>query len=130
MTDLDPAELSALLDGELDPARGREVEALIAADPVLSAEFEQLKRADQRLKSLAEPAAFRPQIRWPAPEVRPVPAWLAPCLAVIGLAWAVGKLAPAMALALGVNAAALALFIVCLAPFALREARSDRPLVA
>jgi anti-sigma factor RsiW len=130
MINLDPAELSALLDGELDPARARQIEAMIAADPVLSEEFEQLKQADNKLRSLAGAAAFHPRVRWPAPEVRPTPRWLGPCLAVIVLAWAVGKLAPAITLALAVNAAALLLFIACLAPLALREAQGRSASIA
>lgn len=124
MSDLDPAELSALLDGELDPARASAVEALIAADPVLAAEFDRLKRADQRLRALAADAAFPPRVRWPRPAPAPLPAWFAPCLGLVLLAWLAGKLAPAMALALAVNALALVVLIACLASLALREARA------
>lgn len=130
MTDLDPAELSALLDGELDPARACALEAIIAADPALAAQFQQLKRADQRLRSVAEAAAFRPDIRWPAAQAPALPPWLVASLAAAGAAWAIGKVAPAMILAFGVNAAALALFIACLATLAAREMRVGHTLSA
>jgi anti-sigma factor RsiW len=130
MSDLDPAELSALLDGELDPVRAREIEALIAADPALAAEFEQLKRMDGRLRSAASAAAFRPDIEWPAAEEPALPRWLVASLAAAAVAWAIGKVAPAMILAFGVNAAALALFIAILAPLAARELRAGRPQLA
>ena len=38
MSDFDRAKLSAFLDGELEPARAREVEALVAADPLAGGE--------------------------------------------------------------------------------------------
>lgn len=62
MKPVDPAELSALLDGELSPERSREVEAAIASDPELRAEWEQLRTLDARWRSAAATAAFRPQI--------------------------------------------------------------------
>jgi anti-sigma factor RsiW len=130
MSDFDPAELSALLDGELDPARARALEALIAADPAVAAQFEQLKRTDARLRSAASDVAFRPAIRLPMAEAEPaLPGWLVACLVAAAAAWAIGKMAPAMILAFGVNAAALALFIAFLAPFAAREMRAG-PLSA
>jgi anti-sigma factor RsiW len=94
MNDLDPAELSAFLDGELSPARAKEIEALIAADSGVRAAFEQLKRADQRLRSVAEAAAFRPEIHWPAPAGWRAESWLALPLVVVLLAWVTGKLGP------------------------------------
>jgi anti-sigma factor RsiW len=62
MKPVDPAELSALLDGELSPERSREVEAAIASDPELRTEWEQLRILDARWRSAAATAAFRPQI--------------------------------------------------------------------
>jgi anti-sigma factor RsiW len=126
MSDLDPAEMSALLDGELDPSRARQVEALIAADPALAAQFEQLKRADHGLRSLAEAAAFAPEVRLPAVETPAVPRWLGPCLALLVTAWTVGKVTPSMLLAFEINALALVLFVICLMPFALREVCDPR----
>jgi anti-sigma factor RsiW len=126
MKDWDPAELSALLDGELNSVRTKELEALIAADPGVRAEFERLELADRRLRAIVEAAVFRPELRWPkaAPAPRPARAWLALGFTVILLAWAAGKLAPTMTAALVVNAASLVLLLAGLAPFALREARS------
>ena len=64
MKKLHPAELSALLDGELDTHRAGEVEALIAADPKVHEEYEHLRRADRILKEVAQSEAFRPEVRW------------------------------------------------------------------
>jgi len=130
MNHLDSAELSALLDGELDPVRASEVEAMIAADPSVRAEFQRLQQADLHLRSIAEAAGFRPEVRWPAPASRLGGPWLILPLAVILLAWAAGKLAPGMTMALAVNAASLLLFLACLAPLALRDARSGAPVAA
>jgi len=120
MNDLNPAELSAYLDGELSSARTEEIEALIAADTRVRSAFDQLKRADQRLRSVAEAAAFRPEFRWPEPVRWPAESWLALPLVVVLLAWATGKLGPAVTTAI--------LFIACLAPLALREMRIGRPV--
>jgi len=81
---------------------------------------------DGRLRSAASAAAFRPDIRWPAPKEPALPAWLVASLAAAGGAWVIGKVAPTMILAFGVNAAALALFIALLAPVAARELREHR----
>ncbi len=43
MKAIDAAELSAYLDGELDPPRRAEVEKALASDAALRAEFEQLR---------------------------------------------------------------------------------------
>ncbi len=64
MTQIDPAELSALLDGELDKARAREVEAALAADPQMRAEYEALAVKDKRWRSAARGAAFAPRTRF------------------------------------------------------------------
>jgi anti-sigma factor RsiW len=63
MTRIDPAELSALLDGELPPERTAQVRAAIEADPALRAEYEQLCQSHAAWSEAAASAAFRPQLR-------------------------------------------------------------------
>lgn len=58
-------ELSALLDGELEPGRAREVEMQIAADPALRAEFEALSEEDAVCRAAAKAAVFSPEVRLP-----------------------------------------------------------------
>jgi anti-sigma factor RsiW len=60
---IDPAELSAHLDGELDPGRAREVEAALASSPALRGEFNTLVNADNSWRTAARTASFRPGIR-------------------------------------------------------------------
>jgi anti-sigma factor RsiW len=128
MSEPDPAELSAFLDGELDPIRAKQIEALLAADPEMRAAFEQLDLADRRLRSVAAAAAFRPRVRWPEPAEQPATRWLVLPLAAVLLAWAIGKLIPTtMTVSLVINAAALLLLVACLAPLAVREARAGEP---
>jgi anti-sigma factor RsiW len=55
-------ELSALIDGELDPPRSEEVRARINADPALRERFDALMLLDRRLSLAAEQAAFVPQL--------------------------------------------------------------------
>ncbi len=70
-----PEELSALLDGELDPQRECEVRAQLATDAALSDELESLRRLDARWRTAGAsarfaPATFRPrndlatEVRW------------------------------------------------------------------
>ncbi|MBE3099940.1 MAG: hypothetical protein IMZ44_22710 [Planctomycetes bacterium] len=63
MNGVDPAELSALLDGELPPDRAAQVRAAIEADPALRADYERLSRLDAAWSAAASSAAFRPQPR-------------------------------------------------------------------
>jgi anti-sigma factor RsiW len=68
-------ELSALLDGELDPRRAEEVRALIQADPALRAEFDALAQLDSRLSAAAAETAFTPEVSFPESETSGSPAW-------------------------------------------------------
>jgi anti-sigma factor RsiW len=61
MSPLDPAELSALLDGELSPARAEEVRCSIAADPALRAVYDRLVGQDAQWKAGAAQLTFQPQ---------------------------------------------------------------------
>jgi anti-sigma factor RsiW len=66
---IDPAELSALLDGELPPVRAAEVQAAIDADPHLAAAFHALGGDDLAWRRAAQTAAFQPA---PVPAAIPV----------------------------------------------------------
>jgi anti-sigma factor RsiW len=71
MTRVQPEELSALLDGELNPTRAREVETQIAADPELRGELQLLRETDARWRAAAATAAFQPALRLPDAAHRP-----------------------------------------------------------
>jgi len=62
MNPIDPAELSAFLDGELEAARAKEVASAIASDPALRTEFERLRKADTGWSAAARSAISRPTI--------------------------------------------------------------------
>jgi anti-sigma factor RsiW len=59
---IDPAELSALLDGELPATRAAEVRYALATGADLHQQFEQLTLLDARWQAAAESLAFRPQV--------------------------------------------------------------------
>ena len=65
MKPIEPAKLSGYLDGELERDRVREVEAALADDPSLRADYQALANADTAWKSAADLAAFGPNIRLP-----------------------------------------------------------------
>jgi anti-sigma factor RsiW len=82
MKPVEPEELSAFLDGELDPERSREIEMQIESDPVLRAEFDELARTDVLWRAAAATAAFEPRVHLPMAANRW--AWLAGFPALIG----------------------------------------------
>lgn len=53
-------ELSAYMDGEAPPARAREIEAALAADPDLRARLERLRRNDLNVKAAMDSLLERP----------------------------------------------------------------------
>jgi anti-sigma factor RsiW len=65
MKTIEPAELSAYLDGELNSDRASEVSAVIADDPTLRVAFDALATMDAAWKTAAKSAAFTPAIRLP-----------------------------------------------------------------
>ena len=62
MKPVDPAEVSALLDGELSPERAEQVRRAIAEDSELRCVFESLSAVHRDLTTCAVAARFRPQI--------------------------------------------------------------------
>lgn len=67
-------ELSALIDGELDPARAGEARSQLAHDPVLWARYERLLAVDGEWRQAAQTARFVPAINLPPEPARP--GWL------------------------------------------------------
>jgi len=65
MNPVQPEELSALLDGELDAARAAEVRAQIQMDPALRLEFEALSANDAAWRAAADSGAFVPAVSLP-----------------------------------------------------------------
>jgi anti-sigma factor RsiW len=63
MDPIDPAELSAYLDGELSAKRAEEVRAALARDPMLRKSYDQLAALDADCKSRAAAAMFRPRVQ-------------------------------------------------------------------
>ena len=128
MSDLDPAELSALLDGELNASRAAQVEAIIAADERVRAEYEMLGRADAGWRSMALGAAFRPRVRLPIPTQPALPAWAAALLFFIPIASIAGKLAGVMVTSFVLNGVALLVLIGCIVAAASFRNSSGKPV--
>jgi anti-sigma factor RsiW len=66
MQSIDPAELSAFLDGELPAERAAEVRAALAHDVTLRQSYEQLLALDADCKTQAAAAMFRPRVSFEA----------------------------------------------------------------
>jgi len=62
MKPIDPAEISALIDGELPAEHAEQVRRAIAEDPALRREYEEMVALDANLKAHAEAAVFRPRV--------------------------------------------------------------------
>jgi anti-sigma factor RsiW len=58
---IEPAELSGYMDGELHPARAREVAAALESSPALQSEFNRLVGADNSWRMAAREARFTPR---------------------------------------------------------------------
>jgi anti-sigma factor RsiW len=66
MKPIDPAEISALLDGELPVDRAEEVRRAIAEDPAIRLAYDQLAAMDADLTACAAAAVFHPRVSIPA----------------------------------------------------------------
>jgi anti-sigma factor RsiW len=123
MKPVDPAEISALLDGELPPQRAAEVRRAIAADAELAALHAQLSGLDRELMSLARACEFEPNVSL-AP-VRPISynsMWfVAMLLLSVRIAAKVLPFVPAV----GLQAAAFVLLSTCLVYWLMRTLRND-----
>lgn len=117
MTPVRPEELSALLDGELDPSRAREVRQQIDTDPALRWEFEELSAADASWRKAAAALAFTPRVELPIAREAAADStgWLPSLATATGLLILVRivlKLAGSEALMFGLPAMLLALLLV------------------
>ncbi len=65
MKEIESAELSAYLDGELDASRAEELETAMRNSPALQGEFRALQLADIRWQSAARSADFAPAVLTP-----------------------------------------------------------------
>jgi anti-sigma factor RsiW len=123
MKPVQPEELSALLDGELDSERAREVEMQIAADPQLRAEFDALSWADARWRAAAATAVFAPAVELPTRAGRA--SWIAFAAALTGglvCLRVAPKLVESLAFGFGLHAISFAALLAALAWLA----RADR----
>ena len=69
MKPVEPAELSAFLDGELSSVRASEVAAALASSSALRAQFDALAGMDAAWQSAADAARFAPQVQLSRNEV-------------------------------------------------------------
>ena len=76
MLPIDPAELSAFLDGELPAERADEVRVALARDAALRESFERLAALDADCKGRAAAAMFRPRVQL-TPRPAPGRYWMA-----------------------------------------------------
>jgi anti-sigma factor RsiW len=107
MTQIDPAELSGLLDGELPPARAAGLRAAIAADPALHAAFEALAKDDAKWRRAATAAQFVPALTLPARKALDSVAILAGVLLALVAVRVVSRLPDALAWELAAQAITL-----------------------
>ena len=73
MTPIEPFELSALLDGELDASRAEEVRWAMARDPALRRAFERFSALDADWRASAEGVMIEPAVTFtPRSHRRPI----------------------------------------------------------
>jgi hypothetical protein len=119
---IEPAELSAYLDGELDPGRAREVATALANDPKLRAEYEVLANSDKYWKSSAAAARFKPAVVFSSAQVfGTAPLYVVAVAALIALCVS-AKATDAVFLVLILHCIALTITL----PWVMRMAREDQ----
>jgi anti-sigma factor RsiW len=124
MKPIEPTELSAYIDGELDAGRAAEVRAALDMDASLRGQYAALMRADAHLRSVAAAAGttLHPRVRLPARKPASAGVWRAVPVLVIPAAWLIGKLTAAESLALAASAIAFLTLVVTVVRLALNEA--------
>jgi anti-sigma factor RsiW len=114
MTPIEAIEISAYLDGELSPTRAKELEAALANDPVLRAEFAALARQDRSWRATATSANFQPTVRLHQPsaglQTTSAPA-LASALIILIAVRVLPKLTDTLSWGLLLHGAALAVIV-------------------
>ncbi len=66
MRNIEPAELSAFMDGELSPQRAAEVSEEVQRNPDLKAELARLRDLDASCRAAGASATFTPNVTLPA----------------------------------------------------------------
>ncbi len=123
MKPVEPAELSAYLDGELEPARAREVQQALEHEPSLRAEFETLNRLDGAWRAAAGSAAFQPRVRLPrGAAASPTLLAGASAIAVLVALRVIPKLTDALGLGLLLHGIALSLILAWLVRLSRQDA--------
>jgi anti-sigma factor RsiW len=129
MKTIDPAELSALLDGELTPERACEVREEVERNPSLKTEFERLRCADADCRARASAAEFTPAVKLPAKHSSsPSASWVFIVVALAALR-VFSLMVPTDALGITLNSVAFAgilLWVVLLATRTNREPWTDK----
>ena len=97
MRPIEPEELSAFVDGELDAQRMREVEVAIANDPAVRRALETIADADSAWRLAAKSARFQPSVRLPTRSWLRSPALGGASVLVLLLIRVLPKLSDAMA---------------------------------
>jgi anti-sigma factor RsiW len=132
---VDPAELSALIDGELDAGRAADIRTAMDGDAQLRQQYEALRSVDARLHKIAAAVVLDAQFQLPANAAAHAAGVstgrFSLAVLVIIAAWAVGKLTAVMPLALVLSACALtALIVVLMAVVAQEEQRWHTQMTA
>ena len=109
MKPVDPAEVSALLDGELSAERAEQVHRAMTKDSELRCVFEELSAVHRDLTTCAVAARFQPQISLARSTSFPVVAVFG-FAAVVLILRVTAKLVP-LGVGVAIQAAALALFL-------------------
>ena len=117
-------EISALIDGELEPTRAAEVLSAVQRDPARHAEFQSLAEADRTWAGAAKSAQFMPAVVWDAlsPSPRLAHVWILAALALVAVA---GRLMPKL-LAMDLAPALMLHGVVLLAVIAVAVSISGR----
>jgi hypothetical protein len=127
MEPINPEELSAYLDGELDANRAREVKTAIENDAAIRQAYQIIAEADSAWRSAAQSAGFRPKITIPSRFALGSPASMCTAILCLLIVRALPKLSDALTWGLMLQGIALGGMMVWVVVLASKSPDFDEP---
>jgi anti-sigma factor RsiW len=127
MEPINPEELSAYLDGELDAHRAREVSTAIENDPATRQAYKIIAEADYAWRAAAQSARFRPKIALPSRIALESAASMCATILLLLAVRALPKLSDAITWGLMLQGVALGAMMLWVVAFAGRSPDLDEP---
>jgi anti-sigma factor RsiW len=127
MEPINPEELSAYVDGELDAHRARQVATAIESDPATRQAYQIIAQADSAWRAAAQSARFRPKTALPSRIALESAASMCAAILLLLAVRALPKLSDAMTWGLMLQGIALGAIVLWVVAFASKSPDLDEP---